>query len=324
VDVAQRGDDIADPFTARFEQPWARMLCWFQAESARAGARLVDRVRHAPSMNFVSVAGSWSADNTRQDAVHGPVYNFVAADQDRLYGDAVQDSALNANDGTNYTFGVEALVKFHALSGTQYVASYGQHDTGTTPVLNWGLRAEDAKLRFISRNSVNTAWLECVTDADVLVQDQWHHVIWWCDGTAAWGFYIDGEAVAKTDTGSFLGSKSTSEYGLAIGAVYDKTNTVWENHLDGEVAFLRLYRTTITAPHAAWLAEGVLAGRDPLRGRIPAGPIPANIPGRHWVGEDSDWFTAANWSRAAGGLRGAGVPDCEKPVYFDAERASYE
>jgi hypothetical protein len=320
IEVAQASDDIGDPFVPRLEAPPAKITAWFQADSAHAGKRLIDRQRQSPTMAYVSIAGSWGASKTAQ----GPVYNFLGTDKDVIYGEFLQGTATGISLDGLYVFGVEVLVKFHSLTGTQYIGSFGQHDTASAPGLNWGLRADAAKLTFLSRNSVNTSWACCYTNNNVLVADQWHHVIWWCDGTAAWGFFVDGVAVAKTDVSSFLGSAASPEFNLAIGGVYNKTTGSWENFLTGKVAFLRIYRSTITAPQAAWLAKGVLAGRDPLRGRVPAGPIPANIPGRHWVGEDSDWFTAANWSRAAGGICGAGVPGCDEPVSFDALRANYE
>jgi hypothetical protein len=48
-----------------------------------------------------------------------------------------------------------------------------------------------------------------------------------------------------------------------------------------------------------------------------AGGVGGGSNDRYWVGADTSWNTASNWSATSGGAGGAGVPDSNSTVYFD-------
>lgn len=317
--------------------PLARGLkAWFEPSGSQAGSNLIDRARITPTMQYLAAA--WTDTKTREDPVVGYYWRF----------DGTDDRATVEDSGNTHeiAFGIkpwscEVLFRPDSASGgTQYILAHGNINTGFAPVLNFALRTEDAKLRFIYRNSANTVWYYTTTFSNLLTGGEWAHVIFWHNGgstSSDYGFIFNGGAVVKSDTGTLNATPQTSNVPLKLATRYDTGTGTHGGFLTGDIAFARIYERAVTPFEAKVIYDGIfglqgaalatgseIAGKgDPLKRRIIRGPIPANIPGRHWVGEDSDWFTARNWSRSAGGVRGAGVPDCVNPVLFDAERPVY-
>ena len=311
---------VFEPYILNSEEPAVGLpLKCFFAPNGGSGSRLLDNARITPAMQYLPA--NWSTSKMIIDPDYGHVWDFVAASNDRATAESFTQNeiAFRASGG----WSIEIFFKPDTTTGTQYLVSHGQISTAHTPVLNFALRTETATLRFIYRNSANTAWIYSTTSTNVLTAGEWCHAIFWHKG-ASWGWIVNGEAVAKTDTGSLATTPSSSAIPMKFGARYDQGTGTHSNGIDGKIALVRIYWGALPLNKAEEIYAGLLVGKDPFRRRIIDGPVPINLPIRHWAGEDSDWFTANNWSRSPGGVRGAGVPSCGNPVRFEGERPIYE
>jgi len=314
------------------DSPLARNLrVWFQPSGG--GAKLIDRARNCASLQYLPAA--WTDTKVLKDHAIGRYWRF----------DGTEDRATILSQSNNVVaFGIKPWtleIMFRpdsASGGTQYVVAHGNVSSTFPPALNFALRTENAKLRFIYRNSANTVWYYTTTFSDLLIGGEWAHVMFWHTGgstSSDYGFHFNGGTVVKSDANTLNATPATANVPLKWATRYDSSTGTHGGFFTGDIAFCRIYNRAVTEAEALKIYKGIFGLRnstlrgnagipgegDPLKRRIIRGPIPANIPGRHWVGEreNPDWFTARNWSRAAGGPRGAGVPDCVNPVYFDSD-----